>query len=141
MWLHFDEEQNNWLLSIELGIVTSGYRQSLLACLQEVVSYDYSLEVDPCTAWIQDHNNSMVNNFIPPHLELEWAELCIGSQRWVDISSFWRYLSMYCVDKYLVSVDIYLKLWAVNNMFFSLLWQEVRRCGRSFRQIKCVYKW
>lgn len=69
----------------EFLCITGPYFTSL-TCLQEVVSYDYRLEVDPCTAWIQDHNNSMINNFIPPHLELEWAELCIGSQRWVDRS-------------------------------------------------------
>ena len=35
---------------------------------------------DPCTMWIIDHNDTD-NYFIPRHLELEWAEVCIGKQR------------------------------------------------------------
>ena len=36
-------------------------------------------EIDPCTDWIEKHNNS--EQFIPKHLELEWAQVCIGHQR------------------------------------------------------------
>ena len=35
---------------------------------------------DPCTLWIIEHNDTE-NPVIPRHLELEWAEVCIGKQR------------------------------------------------------------
>ena len=35
---------------------------------------------DPCTLWIIEHNDTD-NYFIPQNLELEWAEVCIGKQR------------------------------------------------------------
>ena len=41
------------------------------------------IELDNCTQWINDHNQSFSETGIPPHLEIEWAELCIGHQRWV----------------------------------------------------------
>ena len=41
--------------------------------------HDY--DVDNCTKWIQDHNSSDSNHFIPQHLEVEWLENCIGKQR------------------------------------------------------------
>ena len=37
------------------------------------------IKIDPCTEWIENHNNS--EQFIPKHLELEWAQVCIGRQR------------------------------------------------------------
>ena len=40
-------------------------------------------ELDDCTVWILQHNETFYNTGIPDHRQIEWLENCIGQQRYV----------------------------------------------------------
>ena len=44
------------------------------------------IELDNCTEWILEHNQSFHNTGVPQHLEIEWMNTCVGHQRLVTVT-------------------------------------------------------
>ena len=45
-------------------------------------------ELDDCTVWILQHNETFYNTGIPDHRQIEWLENCIGQQRYVKKENY-----------------------------------------------------
>ena len=55
-------------------------------------------ELDDCTVWILQHNETFYNTGIPDHRQIEWLENCIGQQRYVKKENHrkkWNILFIY----------------------------------------------
>ena len=51
------------------------------------------IELDNCSQWNHENNDSYYNTGIPHHREIEWLETCIGHQRWVLLYKSQRQVS------------------------------------------------